>query len=56
MDSWTIQLDPAMRELLEEMVQDLGDKNIPEEQRMAYNYFLRKFVGDLVDDRYTINK
>lgn len=26
-----------------------------EEERIAYSYVLRRFISDLLDDRYTIN-
>lgn len=55
MELWTITVDPAVKKLLGEMVQDLDSGESTEEERIAYSYVLRRFISDLLDDKYTIN-
>lgn len=49
-----IKLEYYVVEYIEDIIGILNAGGLEEEQQIAYNYILRRFVENLLEDRYTI--
>lgn len=56
METKTIYLQWFIIKALKEMTTALDTDELTKEQRDAYNYFLKRFVIKLLDDKYTVTK
>ena len=56
METKTIYLQWFTIQALIEMTTALDTEVLTKEQRDAYNYFLKRFVIKLLDDKYTVTK
>lgn len=56
METKTICLQWFVIQALTEMTTALDKDELTKEQRDAYNYFLKRFVIKLLDDKYTVTK
>lgn len=51
-----IKLEYYVIAFLKDIIGILNAGDLNEEQQIAYNYMLRRFIENLLEDRYTIKK